>query len=176
MAYRELPGDLGMTDPNFQLSRLFGVTRTFIFTCSRCFSPFLLRAVQSPGFWKHPFPLWPVPAIQSLVCTAVYTSPSSPYKEKAKSHSPGVSPWYSLKSSPGSGSMIHQQTGGLHHSSTVLHAGSLRTGILQELLRKRRTLRTAFSALVRRHCQGSLQPCCGEICPVVDLVSGPGAE
>lgn len=121
----------------------------------------------------HPFPLWPVPAIQSLVCTALYMSPSSPYKEKAKSHSPCFSPWYSLRSSSRSGSMIHQQPGGLHHSSTVLHSGRVRTGILQELLRKRRTLCSAFSALVSRHCQGSLRPCCGEIFPVVDLVSGP---
>lgn len=156
MTYRELSSDLGITDPNFQLSRLFGVTRTFTFTCSHCFSPFLQHAARFLRFiWMHPFPVWPVPTIQSLVCTTIYMNPSSPYEEMVKSHSPCFRPWYSLKSSPRSGSVIHRQSGGFHHSPTVLHSGRVRTGILRELLRKRRTLCTAFSALVSRHCQVS---------------------
>lgn len=145
MAYRELSSDLGITDRNFELSRLLGVTRTFFFTCSHCFSPFLLHAARFLGFiWMHPFPLWPVPTIQSLGWTTIYTSPFSPYKEMVKSHSPCFRPWCSLKSSPQSGSMIHRQMGRLHHSPTVLHSGRVRTGILQELLRKRRTFCMAF--------------------------------
>lgn len=101
MTYRELSSDLGITDPNFQLSRLFGVTRTFTFTCSHCFSPFLQHAARFLRFiWMHPFPVWPVPTIQSLVCTTIYMNPSSPYEEMVTSHSPCFRPWYSLKSSP----------------------------------------------------------------------------